>query len=87
MNEQMEMKLRTRNEEGFRNRPSRDGIISCKFDLDVSKRIIDYCKSKNLNKTKFINNCMRTQLDELEQEYYESLDKDELIRLLRNKKG
>ena len=71
-----------RNEENYRNVKSRDGVFSPHISRHTAERLTRYCQSKNINKTKFVEECINKQLDVLEREYYESLTKDELINLI-----
>ena len=72
----------TRNETKCRKTRSRDGSISPKLNVKISERITRYCELKNINRTKFVEQCCETTLDRLEQSLYEGMSKDELIVLL-----
>lgn len=77
---------RTRNESGYRHTTPKDGRGSFHLGETTTSRIFKYCSMMNINKTKFVEQCVNESLDKLETEYYESLDKETLIRLLREKK-
>ena len=51
----------------------------------TAKRLFKYCRLANINKTRFVEQCINARLDILERNYYESLSKEELIRLLMGK--
>lgn len=84
--EQMELNFRRRDESGCRRTMSKEGCFSPKINKATTARLLAYCSRVNINKTKFVEKCVNECLDKLEEEYYESLDKSELIRLLREKK-
>ena len=71
-----------RNEENYRNVKSRDGVFSPHISKHTADRLARFCQSKNINKTKFVEECINNQLNTLEREYYESLTKEELIKLI-----
>lgn len=71
-----------RNEENYRDVKSRDGGFSPHISKHTAERLTRYCQSINKNRTKFVEECINNQLDTLEQKYYESLTKEELIELL-----
>lgn len=74
-----------RNEENFRNTSSADGSFSPHISIKTSKRIHDYCKRTNQNKTRFVEKCINERLDVLEDEYLESLSREDLIRFCKQK--
>lgn len=69
-------------EENCRNTKSKDGTFSPHISKSTTDRIVKYCHLKNINKTKFVEQCVNEKLDILEREFYESLSKDELINLI-----
>lgn len=73
---------RQRNEENYRDVKSRDGGFSPHISKHTAERIIRFCRTKNIGKTKFVEECINKQLDILEPEYYESLTKEELLKLI-----
>ena len=77
---------RRRDESGCRRTVSKEGCFSPKINKTTTARLLAYCSRVNVNKTKFVEQCVDECLDRLENEYYESLDKQELIRLLREKR-
>lgn len=84
MNE--DARMRTRNESVCRATTSRNGEFSPKINAITASRVTYYCKLTNKNRTKFVEECINAQLDILEDEYYQSLSKDELIELIRKGK-
>lgn len=75
---------RTRTETGCRNVSSKDGF-SPHIGRPTAERLTKYCQLKNINRTKFVEQCVNDRLDILEKEYYEALSKDDLIALIMNK--
>lgn len=71
-----------RNEENYRNTPSRDGCFSPKLSEKVSKRIIRFCEKQDINKTHFVETCVMERLDYLEREALSNLPKEMLIEML-----
>lgn len=79
--------MRTRNETKARNTRSKDGCFSPHLKASVSKRIQNYCLMMNKNKTQFVEDCVMEKLDVLENDLYESMSKEQLIKLLKSKDG
>lgn len=78
---------RTRNETGYRNVTSRSGQFSPHINEHTSSRLSRYCKKMNINKTKFVEQCINEKLDVLEREMLEDLNKEELIELCMKEWG
>ena len=76
------MATRNRVENGCRGTQSKDGTFSPHISKNTTERLARYCSLRNLNKTKFVEQCINRMLDQLEAEYYESLSKEELISLI-----
>lgn len=76
----------TRNEIQFRNTTAKSGEFSCRIPKEVAARITRYCKSINMNRTKFVTDIVSKSLDELEKEQLANLSKEQLIELLLAKK-
>lgn len=70
----------------YRHRDRKDGRFSPYINRTTSERIRKYCEAKNINKTKFVEQCITERLDALEREMYESMTKDELIAIILQKK-
>lgn len=73
---------KTRNESQYRNTVTKDGRFSPHLNKATSERIAKYCHSMNINKTRFVEQCVNECLDTLEREFYEALTKEELINLI-----
>ncbi len=74
--------MRERVETNCRYTRAKDGVFSPKIGKATAERLTKYCRLENINRTKFIEQCINAQLDVLEQKYYESLSKEDLIRLI-----
>lgn len=57
------------------------------ISANTASRITYYCKLTKKNRNKFVEECINAQLDILENEYYQSLSKDELIELAKDVQG
>lgn len=77
--------MRERKEEAFRNVRSKDGTFSPHINKTTTERLTKYCHLTNINRTKFVQACINSQLDILEREYYESLGKSDLIAIILGK--
>ena len=77
---------RKRIETSYRDTMTVDGGFSPKIGKEVTARIVRYCKLTNQNKTKFVEDCVRKALDELEKSFLSSLSKEELIQMILNGK-
>lgn len=71
-----------RTEKTCRKTTSKDGTFNPRINKNTAERVIKYCLLKNINKTKFVEQCINERLDVLEREFYESLSKDELINMI-----
>lgn len=60
---------RTRLETSYRNSKSVDNGFSPKIGANTAIRVANYCKYTDQNKTKFVEYAVNKVLDELEQEY------------------
>ena len=76
---------KTRVENEFRESTSKDGTFSSHIDEKTTSRLTRYCKTKNINKTKFVMECINKQLDILEKEILMNLSKEELIEMYLSK--
>ena len=76
------MSKRTRNEEGYRNTQTEDGCFSPHISRRTSQRIVKYCQQQNINKTKFVEDCVNERLDVLEREALNAMSKEMLIEML-----
>lgn len=73
---------RTRNETGYRNTSSKDNGLTAHIGQKTASRLSRYCKIQNINRTKFIEECVNTVLDTKEQEILLSLSKEELVNII-----
>lgn len=71
---------------GFVESSQKDGGFCPHLDSVITKRLVRYCRLRNLNKTKFVTDCINAQLDVLEKEIYDSMSKEELIEILLSMK-
>lgn len=69
-------------DENCRNSRSKDGTFSPHISKTTAERLTKYCRLKNLNRTKFVEQCVNDRLTVLEREFYENLSKDELINII-----
>lgn len=66
----------------YRKRGRKDGRFSPNICEPTAERIRRYCEIKDINKTKFVEQCVNDRLDALEREFYDSLTKEELISII-----
>ena len=64
---------------------AKDGSFSPHIGHKTTARLARYCKLKDLNKTRFVEDCINAQLDILEREALQILSKEELIELYLSK--
>ena len=76
-----------RNETCFRTVQSKNGVFSPHISKTTADRLFKYCKTANINRTKFVEECINVRLDTLERELYESKTKEELIEMLICREG
>ena len=82
----MEEKARKKRvETNFRNIKAKDGTFSPHIRKETTERLTKYCHNTDTNRTKFVENCINERLDVLENEFYLSLSKEQLIELLTKK--
>jgi len=72
-----------RTEDKYRNASSKDGTFSPHISKKTAERIDRYCKINNINKTKFIEQCVNERLDDLETEMLDTLTKEQLIEMVK----
>ena len=73
-----------RTETNYRDTRSKDGTLSPIIGASTAARIRRHCARMNINKTKFIEGVLNKALDDLEEQYYQSLSKEELIELVKS---
>lgn len=71
----------------YKNVVSKNGIYTLHINAELNGRISSYCKMKNLNKSKYLNDCINKAVREDEMQFLQELPKDELIRIIMNQKG
>jgi len=71
-----------RNVTGYRESASNNGTFSTHIGVETNRRLTNYCKATNQNKTKFVEQCINEKLDSAERNAYENMSKDDLINLL-----
>lgn len=79
------MEKRNRTENGFRNTKASDGRYSTYVSAATADRLSRYCKAKNINRAKFVEQCVKEKLDAVEEEYYLALPKETLVQMLLKK--
>ena len=73
---------------GFVNTTSKDDTISCRIiDVELAKQIKEHCKLTNRNVSRFVEDCVRKCLENAYEEYLLTLPKEELIKMITEKKG
>ena len=71
---------------GYCNTNSKDGCFSPRLSAKLNARIDNYCMGRNLNKTKFVEDCVNVRLDALEREAYMDMSKEMLVEMLLSQK-
>ena len=79
--------MRSRFESNYRKTSTKDGCFSPKLSQKISKRIIRYCERQDINKTKFVEDCVAERLDVLERESLNGMSKEMLIEMILANKG
>ena len=77
--------MQTKKNFRYKETKSKTGKLQVDINQELTKRITTYCKNNNLNKSKFVEECVDRNLSRLEKEYYSNLSKEELINILLNK--
>ena len=62
------------------------GEFGTKLNKEVNERLTEYCRAKNLNKTKYVNQIVMERLDQDLNDMYSSMTKEELIRYLTDRR-
>ena len=57
-----------RGRQGYYESSQKDGGFCPHLEAPIAKRINRYCRIKNLNKTKFVTDCLDAQLSILERD-------------------
>ena len=70
----------------FKNTVSKDGRYTLHLNADLNRKVSEYCKMNNINKSKYINECISKALEKDESEYLQSLTKEELVSIIMKNK-
>ena len=71
---------------GFRKTSSKDGSLTPHLYDPIATHIRNYCEQQNISVSKFVEDCIKKQMDVLEKEAYNNMPKEMLIELLLAKK-
>ena len=71
----------------YKNTISKTGIYTLHINAELNKQISEYCKMKNLNKSKYLNECISKAIQNDEREFLSTLSKEELVQIILNKKS
>ena len=71
----------------YNNTVSKAGIYTLHLNAELNKQISEYCKMKNLNKAKYLNECISKAIQNDESEFLSTLSKEELVQIILNKKS
>ena len=71
----------------YKNTISKTGIYTLHINAELNKKISEYCKLKNLNKAKYLNECISKAIQNDESEYLSTLSKEQLVQIILNKKS
>lgn len=71
----------------YKNTVSKTGIYTLHINAELNKQISEYCKMKNLNKSKYLNECISKAIRSDESEFLSTLSKEELVQIILNKKS
>ena len=71
----------------YKNTISKTGIYTLHINAELNKQISEYCKMKNLNKAKYLNECISKAIQNDESEFLSTLSKEELVQIILNKKS
>ena len=73
--------------ESYRDTVSKNGSLTAHISAETAERVRVYCSRQNIATGKFIETCIKKELDILEREAYNSMPKEMLIELLLAKKN
>ena len=71
----------------YKNTVSKTGIYTLHINAELNKQISEYCKMKNLNKAKYLNECISKAIQSDESEFLSTLSKEDLLQIILNKKS
>ena len=75
---------RKRNTKYVRSK-SKTGELTVHVNADTTALIKEYCKMHSVNCKQFVNDVLTEKMQELEQNKYDGLTKEELINLLKER--
>lgn len=71
----------------FKNTAAKDGRYSVHIRGSLNSRLTEYCRARNLNKAKYVEQAVAERLEKDECEWLNTLDKESLVRyILQNKR-
>lgn len=82
----MAEKKTTNRDYKFKKTNNMTGEFGTKLNKEVNERLTEYCRAKNLNKTKYVNQIVMERLDQDLNDMYSSMTKEELIRCLTDRR-
>lgn len=82
----MAEKKTTNRDYKFKRTNNMTGEFETKLNKEVNERLTEYCRAKNLNKTKYVNQIVMERLDQDLNDMYSSMTKEELIRYLTDRR-
>ena len=71
----------------YKNTVSKTGIYTLHINAELNKQISEYWKMKNLNKAKYLNECISKAIQNDESDFLSTLSKEELVQIILNKKS
>lgn len=78
-----EQRQRTRNVETFVRTKSRDGSLSVTIEPYIAIKLRKFCKTKNLNCKKVVEEILREKIEALEAGRFDGMDRDALLDYIR----
>ena len=82
----MTEKKTTNRDYKFKRTNNMTGEFGTKLNKEVNERLTEFCREKNLNKTKYVNQIVMERLDQDLNELYNSMSKEELIMYLTDRR-
>lgn len=74
---------RSRKVEKFVKSASKDGTLSVTIDAEIATRIRKYCRMKNLNCKKLVQQIISEKIDELEASRFDDMSREDLLELVK----
>lgn len=76
-----------RKRDKYKNTESKDGSLTPHLYDPIASRIRSYCKQQNISVSKFVGECVESQISVLERKYLEDMPKEMLIELYLTEKN